>query len=342
MLDNEKTAWICRALSEMLQAGIGLTEGIYLLAAEDDSLGNVMQKMGSRLDAGVPLHCAMAESGIFPDYAVRLAGIGEETGRQEEALKSLADYYDEQSRTVSYIRSATAYPAMVFAVMITVLAVLLIKVLPIFEKVYASLGVRMEGTAAGLLYLGQILKNGMPVLLTVLVLLAVCVLGYVLWSPLRKMIDQHIISRFADRGIARKFNNARFIRGLSMGLRSGLPMETAMELASDLLQDIPQAVLRCDAARAVQQENGSIREALLAGELLTPGQCQVLHVGIQGGYGDAAMERIAQQSMEEARNAMNRAISRLEPAMVTVASALVGIILLAVMLPLVDILSAIG
>ena len=78
------------------------------------------------------------------------------------------------------------------------------------------------------------------------------------------------------------------------------------------------------------------------GQLLSPAQSRLLSLGIQGGNADSVMENIAGQMMEDAQASLETAVSRVEPVMVLVSSLLVGLILLAVMLPLVDIMSVIG
>ena len=207
---------------------------------------------------------------------------------------------------------------------------------------YASLGSQLTGLAAGLLYCGQLLKAALPVLLILLLILAGS--AAVVW--LRPSLRQAVIvvwkRRFADRGIPRKFANARFARALSMGLSSGLTMEHSMALAQKLLQDIPGAASRCGSCAAAMAEGASYGSALEQWELLPAAQCRLLQIGYRSGNVDKVMEQIADNLLEDARNALNRAISAIEPVMVLVSSVLVGLILLSVMLPLVDILTVLG
>ena len=86
------------------------------------------------------------------------------TGRQEEVLQALAVYYDEQERMLRQIKSALTYPSLLMVMMLMVIGVLLVKVLPVFDDVYASLGGSLTGMAGGLLCLGQGLKACLPIL----------------------------------------------------------------------------------------------------------------------------------------------------------------------------------
>lgn len=342
-LDHQDTSRLCRSIGLMLHAGIGLADGLFLLAREEQPpLSGVLESMGKQLDGGEPLSEAMERSQVFPAYVPGLVRIGEETGRVEESLNALADYYEEQYRTGCQIRNAVAYPSMILMLMLAVVGVLLVRVLPVFDQVYASLGSRMTGTAAGLLYLGQLLKQALPVLFALLAVLALAVLAYRLYLPFREKVQAVFQNHFADKGVARQFNNARFARGFSMGLSSGLPLETAAEFAGKLLSNIPQAERRCSACAKALEAGIPIREAMEEGQLLSPAQSRLLSLGIQGGNADSVMENIAGQMMEDARESLEAVVSRVEPAMVLVSSLLVGLILLAVMLPLMDIMSVIG
>jgi len=180
------------------------------------------------------------------------------------------------------------------------------------------------------------------IIAVVLFLLMAGALGYRWHQPFREWANRSIQNFLGDRGIARKFNNARFVRGLSMGICSGLPLEAAAELAESLLEGMPQAISRCVSCRKALAEGASIREAMEKGQFLSPAQSRMLSLGIRGGSADQVMQTIAQQLQEEAKSELDGAVSRIEPAMVLLGSLLVGLILLAVMLPLLDILSVLG
>lgn len=343
-LTNQENAGLCRGLSLMLHAGIPLSDGAYLLAQEEQGQYQQQQltALGQKLDEGMLLSSAMEEIGAFPDYVTGMVRIGERTGRMEEALNSLSAYYEERHRTNKRLRSALAYPSMILLLMLAVIAVLLIKVLPVFDEVYASLGSRLTGAAAGLLHLGQALETALPVLLALLAAAVIAVLLFSCWAPFRKKCTDFAQKHFGDRGISRKFNNARFARALAMGLKSGLPLEESIELAKMLLSDVPGAAKRCEVCAAKLSEGASLSEAMDEAGLLPAASCRMLTVGLRGGNGDQVMEEIAHALMEDASDALEAGISRVEPAMVLTASALVGAILLSVMLPLMNIMSSMG
>lgn len=338
-ISNESLSSLCLELSLLLHAGVSTGDALSLLAEEEDQRG-MLKAMAEQVDSGETLSAALRESGAFPTYVCGLVEVGERTGRTEEALSALARYYEERVRLTRRVRSALLYPAVMLALMLVVIGVLLVKVLPIFDDVYASLGGRLTGVAAGLLTLGRWLEGAMPVLFAVLVLLAVMVLLFTVVSSLRQRVLSLWQRSRGDKGVSRKLNNARLAQALAMGMASGLPVEEAVALSAGLMEG--GAKERCESCRERLEKGESLGEALKKSGLLPARQSRLLELGQRSGAGDASMEKIAQDLSEEGEAALDALVSRVEPALVLVCSVLVGLILLSVMLPLMHIMSAIG
>ena len=341
-LSNEDISHICRSLSLLLHAGLTMADGVFLLRQEDSRHRELLQFLGAGLDGGRSLSDTMEETGAFPPSVPAMVRIGEETGRLEEALTNLADYYDQRCHTARLLQNAVAYPGMTLALMLVVVGVLLTSVLPVFDDVYASLGSRLTGISALLLHLGQGLKAILPLLFWILAVVAVLAVLVSRWTGFREKVLIWYQKSFGDRGISRRFHNARFARGLAMGLGSGLTLEESVKLAAMLLQDSPGAAKRCALCAEKLEKGETLADALGESGLLDAYGSRMLSVGIRGGNGDAVMADIAEKQMASAEEALESTIAKIEPAMVLTASILVGLILLSVMLPLMDILSAIG
>ena len=218
---------------------------------------------------------------------------------------------------------------------------LLIRVLPVFEEVYASLGGGMTGLAGGLLRLGEWLAAALPWLAPILAVLAALGLAFAGSQRFREeALRRWSGGRWGDRGVSRKLQDARIAQSLSLGLRSGLSGEEALALAAP--QCAPAAGERCHRAEKLLAEGLGFAEALRQGEALPAAACAMLALGIRSGSGDTVIREIARRLTEEGENALREKAERVEPALVLVASVMVGIILLAVMLPLLRVMSALG
>lgn len=339
VISNEEIAVFCTELSLLLHAGMGAGDALCLLASEGEQ-SHLVSAIAEKVDEGMPISDALKESQAFPAYVCGLVATGERTGRLEEALKALAGYYETRVRMVRRIRSAILYPALMMGLMLIVIGVLLIKVLPVFDEVYASLGGNLTGVAARLLDFGQWLERGMPVLWGILAFLTLFAAAGTVSASFRAGIIAAWQKQWGDKGISRKMNNAKLAQALSMGMASGLPLEESLDLAAGLLSH--KAKARCMACLACLDEGKDLHEALRASELLPASQCRLLELGQRSGAGDGAMAKIADDLTEASENALEDSVSRVEPALVLICSLLVGLILLSVMLPLMNIMAAIG
>ena len=343
MLTDRELGDFCHNLAVLLHAGVGTADSLFLMAEEESGQKQkLFTELGQQLDRGGILSEVLAENGAFPKQICGMLRIGERTGQVEESLEYLTDFYEQSCRTRKLLRSSLAYPSLILMLVLVVVAVLLMEVLPVFDSVYASLGSRLTGLAAGLLHFGQALKSALPVLWGLLAAIAVGIVLIRCVPAMKAGADQWFQSHLADRGVLRKFNNARFGRALAMGLGSGLSLEEAVTLAGELLSDVPQAAKRCHQCVGLLQEGKSLPEAMETTRLLSASACRMLTMGVRGGNADQVMAGIAERMEEEAAEGMKQLVSGIEPAMVLVTSGLVGVILLSVMLPLMNIMSAIG
>lgn len=342
-LGNREISEFCRSLSLLLQAGIHPGDGLFLMAEEESGeMKAKLEEMGQSLDQGLVLSQVIEEQKIFPAYVTGMVKVGERSGRLEEALLALAGYYEEREQMNRRIRQSLAYPSVLLVMMLAVIGVLLVKVLPVFEEVYASLGGHLTGVAGGLLRLGQLLDAAMPVLCLALAGAAALVFLYAENEVFRKKVSGWWQKRYGDSGVSRMINDAHFAQALSMGLKSGLPLQEAVEQAGEILKDVPEAAARCRCCSDGLMNGESLSDVLKKSRILPPSSCRLLDLGIRSGNGDAVMEEIAARLSEDANQALEQKIAQVEPAMVLIASVLVGSILLSVMLPLMHIMTAIG
>ena len=344
LMPNLKMSDLFRQLSMLMHAGVSLHEGCYLLAEGENSKDTrlLLQQIAGDLEQGESLAASLRKTAMFPSYVTGLLQTGERVGRTEETLLAIAEYYEQQHARQRYLRSAVTYPVLLLMFMLVVIAVLLTKVLPVFDDIYASLGGSLTGVAGSLLLIGQWLGNVMPGLTQGLIVCALLVIICLVIPAIRTMLYNTYQRLFGDRGVSRLINDARFAQVMAMGMASGLGLDDCFPLAASLLSDVPGAVKRCDACRVLLESGKSLSEALKQSGMLPAAACQMLVLGIRAGSGDATMAQIAGRLSDEANEAVHARVSRVEPALVLITSIMVGAILLSVMLPLMNIMKAIG
>ncbi|MDD6290027.1 MAG: type II secretion system F family protein, partial [Eggerthellales bacterium] len=140
LLDSDALSVFCEGMAMMVAAGITTDEAVTLLAdnTEEGTFKNVCDRLYRELIQGRSLAESMANTGSFPEYALNMVSVGEESGRLENVLYALAAYYSEENRLFAKLRSAMGYPAGLLAVMTAVLVFTVLVILPVFVNVYNS------------------------------------------------------------------------------------------------------------------------------------------------------------------------------------------------------------
>ncbi len=342
-LTNQEISSFCEQMEWLIHSGVDVGEALHLTAEEcEGGLRELLLRAEDRTEEGVSVAEALKEAGCFPGYMTGSLAAGEKTGRLEESLRALKLYYEEKERANRRMRSALLQPSFLLLLMFLVLGVLLTRVIPTFQSVYASLGGKMTGVAGGLLAIGLWMKEWiwafyipLGIVVGVMVLFSVC-------TSVREMVMSLLKQWGGDRGVMRKENDAAIAQVMAMGLGSGLLLEDTMELAADVMTEVPKAQKRCLQCKEALLSGIPMLDALKESEVLPRSACRLLSVGMQGGNGDAVMREIAEKLSEEAETALANKVDKIEPALVLTVSVLVGMVLLMVMLPLMNIMETIG
>ena len=344
VLSNEYVSAFCLEMSLLLHSGIGTEDGLYLLAEDEPSKKNkaMLKAMAEVVAEGRPFSDAIREAGCFPKYVADMIDTGEATGRLEQSFRALADYYERQVQISNQIRSAILYPVILMVLMLVIIVVLLVKVLPIFNTVYEQLGGTMSGTARLLLSFGNTLGNIMPILC---VILGVIVVAAALLSGsrvCRSAVLNFYKKIFGSRGLARRMAESRFASAMAMGMKSGLNIEEAFRTAMKFQDTTPKVQKRYEACLERLERGEPLAESFRAEKILEASYCRILDLGAKSGTSDDAMAEIARRMDDAVQMDIERKVGKIEPTIVIITSILVGIILIAVMLPLVNIMSSIG
>lgn len=343
-LSNEYVSSFCLEMSLLMHAGIGTEDGLYLLMEDETDKANqkMLQTMADMVADGHPFSTAIQETKRFPQYVSDMIETGEQSGRQEQSFQSLSDYYDRQNQLANQVRSALLYPSILLVLMLVILVVLLVKVLPVFNQVYEQLGGTLGGTAKMLLNAGQVLGRCMPVLCIVLGVIVIAGAVLVGSSTLRAAVVAAYKKVFGDFGVTRQLSEAQFAAAMSMGMLSGLNTEEAFRTAMLFQNATKKTKKRYEKCLEMLEMGEPLAECFKQNRILDAVYCRILELGAKSGTSDTAMEEIARRMDDNVQMAIERKVGRIEPTIVIITSVLVGVVLVAVMLPLINIMSSIG
>ena len=160
-LSQMEISAFCQQIAMVVNAGLPTYYGISILRDEaaDEPTKALLSEIYTPMEGGATLYEALQATGQFPKYMVHMIELGETTGRLEEVLLSLSNYYEREAQIRDGIKKAATYPLIMTIMMIAVIMILIAKVLPVFSQVYEELGSDLTGLARTLMHISNLLYD---------------------------------------------------------------------------------------------------------------------------------------------------------------------------------------
>jgi type IV pilus assembly protein PilC len=144
------------------------------------------------------------------------------------------------------------------------------------------------------------------------------------------------------RGVFGKIASAHFVSGITLAMASGLDLEEAIDMAVMISGDSKAVKEQQEDCARLLRSGSSLSDAMRDSGIISVRDSRVLTMGARSGMADSVMSEVANRSERNVQEDINRIVSRIEPTLVVITSAIIGIILLSVMLPLMSIMTTIG
>ena len=334
---NALSVWT-RQLAGLVSAGLPLERALSSLCTEADreSERNLVAQVRSEVNAGSTFAKALAaHPREFSAIYVAVIGAGEQSGQLAVVLDHLAQDLEDQQNLHAKLLGAALYPAIVSAVALCIVLFLMAYVVPQVASVFTGSKKALPFLTVAMLNLSDMVRN-YGWLALVLGALGVALSRHALKSPaLRYRFDAAWLTLPIIGKLSRSFNAARFASTLAMLAAAGVPILKALQAASETLSN---HALRQDAQEAlIAVREGAPLATALAQNKRFPGLLSMFaRLGEQTGQLPVMLQRAAQQlSTEVQRKAMQLA-TLLEPLLIVLMGAVVMLIVLAVLLPIIE------
>jgi type IV pilus assembly protein PilC len=330
-----------RQFATMINSGLSLLRSLTILGEQTGNkrLAEVLTQVRAEVEKGSSLSAALAKHPkIFNRLYVSMVRAGEIGGFLDQVLVKVAETFEKEVELRGKIRSAMTYPVVVFAMVLLIVAAMLIFIVPTFESLYESLGGTLPLPTRMLIGASQGIRRYF--LVVVLVLVAVA-FAYKRWRATpagRYRLDQFKLKVKVFGPLFHKTALSRFSRTLATLIRSGVPILQALEIVAETVNN---GVI----SRAVRDVQVSVRE----GEsLATPLSkhpsfpamvVQMMAVGEETGALDTMLSKVADFYDQEVEAAVASLTSMIEPLLIAVMGAAVGGMVIALYLPLFNIIN---
>ena len=334
-----------RQFAALVNAGVAIVRGLGVLSEQctNPKMKAALIEISADVQAGVNLSDAMSKHpDCFDGLYVSMVEAGEIGGVLDEVLNRLSKLLEDMARLQNQIKSALAYPIVVGFLATAIFVGMTVFLIPIFANIFKDLGAELPALTQFLLLCSEVLRSYLS-LLVIGVLFALWFLYQQYYkTPVGKLSIDTIslkIPLFGD--LIQKSSIARFSRTFGALTRSGVPILTSLEIVRDTSgnQVVANAI---DAAREEVQQGGMISIALLKKAVFPAMAIQMMTIGEETGQLDAMLMKIADFYEDEVEQAVKALTSILEPLMIVVVGGMVGIILLAMYLPMFKVYDSIG
>ena len=334
-----------RQLSTLIGAGLPLATSLRTVAEQTNgkAMKSIVEEILAKVESGKTLHESFsAYPDIFNGVYLALIKAGETSGTLDLALKRLADQEEKDAAMMSKIRGALVYPAIIFVVIIAVLAFMMIMVVPQVQGLYEDMHKELPGLTKFLVGISNFFGQFWWLVAMVIVGIAIAAWYAVKRTPAgRKVADAFKLHVPIFGGLFRKLYVSRFARTAEMMLATGVPMLDSVKIAIDATSNV---VVEEEYSKSLEIIKGgkALSEGLKDREYMLPLVPQMASIGEESGQIDEMLGKAAQVYENELDEQINNISTMIEPILMVAMAGLIGIVIGGTLLPIYSLVNSIG
>jgi len=330
-----------RQFSVMIDAGLPLVQCLDILGKQEPNkhFAQVILQVRSDVEAGAALADAMKKHPkTFDALFSNMIAAGEAGGILDTILKRLATYIEKAVKLAGQVKSAMVYPIAVICIAGIVVGVILWKVIPTFAALFSGLGADLPLPTRVVIMMSENLVRFFPVLLVLGGAAAYGFKSYYSSENGRRVVDKTVLKAPILGNIMRKIAVARFCRTLSTLISSGVPILDGLEITARTAGNaiVEDAIM---VTRKSIERGETISVPLKETKVFPPMVTQMIGVGEATGALDTMLAKIADFYEEEVDTAVAGLLTLLEPIMIALLGGVVGGIVIAMYMPIFDLIS---
>jgi len=335
-----------RQLATLVDAGLPLLRGLRILLKQEKNptLREALSEMGEAVEGGSTFSEALAQHpSIYDDLFVNMVKAGEAGGVLEVVLSRLAEFMEKAERVKNKVKSAMIYPIVVLIAAVLILTFMLIQVIPQFEEIFQDLleGEALPALTRFVIGVSNLVKNNGLYVIGTIVVLVILVRLLARTDKGRLAMDRLKLRLPLFGDLFTKTAVSRFSRTLGTLMASGVPVLQALNIVRDTAGN---NVI----ANAIQRVHDSVKEGdnmalpLEAAQVFPDMVVSMVDVGEETGALPEMLIRVADNYDDEVDTAVEGMTSVIEPVMIVFLAIIIGTIVIAMFLPLIEIISKMG
>lgn len=335
-----------RQLSTIVSAGLPLMQGLDILAeqTDDPSFAAIINAIGQEVESGETFSDSLRKfPRAFPDLYVSMVRSGEASGDLDGVLLQLADYLEASEELKRRIKSAMTYPVVAFSMIILIAAGLIVWVVPQFAEIFSALGGTLPAPTRVLIALSWFLRQwfGAPLIIAAIIGIFFAVRAYGATETGRFHLDAIKLRLPVFGQLTRKVCISRFTRTLSTLTRSGVAILQALEIVERTAGNEVYAKAIRQAADSVRNGD-TLAEPLARAEVFPAMVTRMIAVGEKTGALEGMLMKISEFYDAEVKATVDALTSLIEPILIGLMGVVVGGIVIALFMPILQLSSLVN
>lgn len=331
-------AVFCRQFQVMLNAGVTIVSTLDILQeqTEKKKFKVIIQDLFEKVQKGSTFSEALnSHKEVFPEIMISMVEAGEVSGNLDVIMERLSTHFEKEFKINNKVKSAMVYPTILVIVTIAVVTFLLIFIMPTFVGMFEGANMELPVLTRVVLSMSSFLRNRWYVLIGII---AILVLVYTRLSKdreIRVKIDKFKLKVPVVKNVQIKVASARFTRTLSTLMGSGVELMKSIEIVSRVTGNTYIATILTQVKEDLRK-GGTLSEPLRRYEVFPPMIPAMVNIGEESGAIEEVLDKTADFYDEEVDTAIQKLTTMIEPVMIVIMGFLVGFIVIAMYLPMFD------
>ena len=333
-----------RQFSVMIDAGLPLVQCLEILGAQqaDKGFQKIIGAVRTDVEQGATLQTALSKHPkAFNDLYVNMVGAGEAGGILDIILQRLSGYIEKSVKLTGKVKGAMTYPITVIIIAVTVVAIIMVKVIPVFSAMYEGMGSALPFPTQVCIMLSNILIHYFLFVVIIGVLVGIGTKQFYKTPAGHLTLDTWMLKIPVLGDMLRKVAVARFCRTLGTLTSSGVPILEGMEITARTAGNmvIQNGIMK---AREAVEQGRNISGPLAETKVFPPMVIQMVGVGEATGALDAMLSKVADFYEDEVDNAVGAMTAMMEPLIIAVLGGVIGFIVVAMYMPIFNMANVMG
>lgn len=337
-LSTADVAMITRQLSTLIQSSLPIEEALTAVAqqSEDPKVRSIMSSVRSKVLEGHPLASAMAEFPRAFDQLYRATiSAGEHSGHLDLVMERLADHTESSQEFSQTVKMAMIYPIILLLMAIGVVVGLMTFVVPKIIKVFSGSGQELPFLTQALVSASEFISSYGWLVIVVLVASVSAFIYSMRQKDFRMAVHKRMLHMPFFKKLVRGFNAARYASTLSILTSSGVPLVEGMKIASQVVSNEYMRTKLTQATTRVS-EGTSLNKALSENGYFPPMMLHMIASGEASGQLDTMLERTAKHQERDLKSLITMIVGLFEPFMLVFMGVSVLMIVMAILMPIID------